>query len=177
MEYSGGETSTFCRPEVSASPCVWCAMYIVPTSTHSEILDYRWELAELMKVYGRRHNMRPMQALHVFWLFYKWLSLACSRPPCPRNEILMRKFGLHSMPTLIAIVIRWWRKVSTPCYSTRKRNWDDIVNFLLVCLNTLVVVSKNSRITLNPVSQRNNSENLWTLKAGPPWGYLSHLWS
>ena len=23
MEYSGGETSTLCRPEVSSSPCVW----------------------------------------------------------------------------------------------------------------------------------------------------------
>ena len=26
VEYSGGETSTVCRPEVSASPCVWCTM-------------------------------------------------------------------------------------------------------------------------------------------------------
>ena len=31
MEYSGGETSTLCQPDVSASPCVQCAK-LLPTA-------------------------------------------------------------------------------------------------------------------------------------------------
>ena len=176
MEHSSGETSTFCRPEVSASPCVWCTMY-------GANIDTQWNSRPPLRA-SRAHESLRVSAQHEtyesstrFLTIYKWLSLACSSPTCSRNETSMCKFGLHSIPTLIAIVICWWRNVSTFCYSTRKRSWIDIVNFLLVWLNTLVVVSENSRIKLNPVSQRDNSETFGHLVGRtPPWGYFSHLW-